>query len=183
MVRGKPSGLTKCSISWCDRKPKSNGLCSMHIQRQKNGTDMEARPESFQQNMGKSCRIPECERNAHCKGMCKLHYEQVKRGLTPGPPKKRTIKKGEWYTLESGYVFRTKDGRREFQHRVVMAEVIGRELYSHETPHHRNGIRDDNRPENLELWSKSQPAGQRVEDKIAWAKEFLAQYGYETREV
>ena len=26
------------------------------------------------------------------------------------------------------------------------------------------------------LWSSSQPKGQRVEDKIAWAKEILAQY-------
>ena len=42
--------------------------------------------------------------------------------------------------------------------------------------HHINGIRDDNRPENLELWSRSQPSGQRVEDKIKWAREFLDQY-------
>ena len=31
--------------------------------------------------------------------------------------------------------------------------------------------------ENLELWSKSQPHGQRVSDKIVWAKEILALYG------
>ena len=41
-----------------------------------------------------------------------------------------------------------------------------------------NGVRDDNRPENLELWSKAQPAGQRVEDKITWAIELLERYGY-----
>ena len=39
-----------------------------------------------------------------------------------------------------------------------------------------NGIRDDNRIENLELWSGSQPKGQKVKDKIVWARDFLADY-------
>lgn len=43
-------------------------------------------------------------------------------------------------------------------------------------PYSKNGIRDDNRPENLELWTKSQPAGQRVVDLVAWAKEILDKY-------
>lgn len=40
----------------------------------------------------------------------------------------------------------------------------------------RNGVRDDNRPENLELWVKPQPSGVRVADAVAWAWEILARY-------
>ena len=68
-----------------------------------------------------------------------------------------------------------KNGRI-FEHVFVMSEFLKRPLYNHENIHHKNGIRDDNRIENLELWSTSQPKGQRVEDKIKWAKEFLKQY-------
>lgn len=63
------------------------------------------------------------------------------------------------------------------EHVIVMENTIGRRLLPGETVHHKNGVRDDNRPENLELWSGSQPSGQRVEDKAAWARELLGMYG------
>lgn len=43
-----------------------------------------------------------------------------------------------------------KDGRVP-EHILVMSEMLGRPLYSHEEVHHMNGVRDDNNPKNLEF--------------------------------
>jgi len=63
------------------------------------------------------------------------------------------------------------------EHRLMMSNIIGRPLLKNENVHHINGNKLDNSPVNLELWNTYQPAGQRVEDKIKWAKEILELYG------
>jgi hypothetical protein len=60
-----------------------------------------------------------------------------------------------------------------------MAEYLGRPLRRDENVHHINGDRTDNRIGNLELWSRSQPSGKRVEDLLEYAQVILDRYGEE----
>lgn len=127
------------------------------------------------------CTVSYCDRIHYAKNLCKSHYNRTRLNIPVEVPWTAQGDWTQWKINRYGYVERTRrvDGRQEkqLQHRVVMAESIGRELFSEETVHHKNGVRDDNRLENLELWSSSHPPGQRVEDKLKWAMEIIALYG------
>jgi len=71
---------------------------------------------------------------------------------------------------------RSRKSRYVFEHILIAEELLGRYLEPDESIHHRNGVRDDNRPENLELWTRPQPSGIRVSDAVAWARVILDRY-------
>lgn len=90
--------------------------------------------------------------------------------------------KGGKITTKSGYIKKYSPEHPNniigyvLEHRLVMEEIIGRHLEPNEEVHHKNGIRNDNSKENLELWVKSQPAGQRVDDMVDFCYNFLKKY-------
>ena len=122
-----------------------------------------------------TCTWEGCDRPYSTKGLCELHYERRRNGIDMDKdprPKERNI-------TRHGYVQIKIPGRRKriMEHRYVMEQHLGRALFKHEEIHHKNGVKDDNRLENLELWNTSQPHGQRVADKLAHYRQFLEQYG------
>lgn len=120
-----------------------------------------------------SCDVQGCARLAYAKNMCDLHYNRLRTTGEVGPPgpKKRPIG-STWTDPRTGYVYvKPRGGRRRLQHRLVLEQVLGRPLERWENVHHVNGVRADNRPENLELWVKPQPAGQRADQLADWVVE------------
>jgi hypothetical protein len=129
--------------------------------------------------------IKHCQAKDMCKNCYLLVWSRKKQGIPLDRPKYCREKLSWRYVDQGGYVRlgnidhpNCYNNRQILEHVLVMSLHLGRPLEKHENIHHKNGIRDDNRIENLELWSRSQPPGQRVEDKINWAKQFLEEYGY-----
>ena len=89
-----------------------------------------------------------------------------------GPPELLRGPTGSGYKHPNGYISVSRNGKQQLQHRLVMADHLGRDLYPHEYVHHKNGVRDDNRIENLEIFATT--PGQRVEDLVAFVAEFYA---------
>lgn len=152
----------------------SKGFCQKHY-----AQDRRKNPPP-----GRECSFPGCETGYERHGLCGAHSAQQGRGEALRPVKERN-QWSKWSVVTGGYLcsWRTPEGgggrERRMQHRHVMEEHLGRSLRKGENVHHLNGVRDDNRIENLELWSTFQPKGQRIQDKTDWAVEWLQMYAPE----
>lgn len=165
-----------CTVEACERPHCARGYCTKHYARWRKYGDPGFIPRG-RGGLPTPCSVTGCDENVSSHGMCRTHWRRfATRGTTdPAPPRLRHD-----FVDANGYLRRYLDGQRQAQyvHRLVMVELLGRPLLPSESVHHVNGNRTDNRPVNLELWSSSQPAGQRVEDKVAWAVEILTTYHY-----
>lgn len=174
-----------CTVEGCGKPKKSKGLCSTHVQRVARYGDVNGFAPKRKRVMQDTCKIitqedRQCKKPKWSKGMCQMHYRRVKLYGDPFARERGHKGKPKTYKMVSAPNHPNADTKGWIaEHRLVMSEFLGRPLLPKENVHHKNGDRMDNRLENLELWNTSQPPGQRVEDKVKWAKEILAQYGIE----
>lgn len=184
-MRAIMSSMTHCTIPDCDARAMSRGWCAGHYQRVRiHGDPLADKPlrANARRQPGHRgvCVVDSCESEARNRkrAYCSKHLQRWQKYGDPTAPYTRH-KRDRWVN-HHGYVrIRTGVNQFEFEHRVVMAQVLGRPLTPDENVHHLNGVRADNRPENLELWTRSQPPGQRVADKVQWAEELLQRYAPE----
>ncbi len=167
----------------CSKPRDKFGLCSGHA-----AQHYEKRPIAPLRRYRSSCGFPGCSKPHSCGGYCAAHYWQMRKG---GPLRPLNERKG-WFKSGTGYIYihepshpnANKNGYVA-EHTKVLAEILGRALLPSEEVHHRNGKRDDNRAENLELWRRgAQPPGARVRDLVHDAWRIILLYGspdlYET---
>jgi hypothetical protein len=169
----------ECSVHGCILTPLSKGLCQAHyaLKRRTGGIE--------KTHVRGICSLEDCTESHLAKGYCSSHYYKWKNNgdpywIQPKCPPKRVEDKNGYIELTNMHDYPgSKKNGRIFEHRYNMSEHLGRPLLPHENVHHKNGQRDDNNISNLELWSTSQPSGQRVKDKLEWAVAFVRQYSPE----
>ena len=175
-----------CSVDGCGKKHLALGFCAGHRYRFVTfGHPTVGGPPPRVKNAGKACSVDGCGEPAKRNLLCRTH-DQIRQ--RHGSPSHDTSPKG-WINVQ-GYAVVSVDNVRKLAHRHVSEMHLSRPLETHENVHHRNGDKLDNsvgpclssgrcecsERHNLELWSKKQPAGQRVQDKVRWAKEIVDLY-------
>lgn len=190
--------MRTCQIDECDFKHYARGWCLIHYNRwRKHGDPNILKPSKWHGPSMEKCSYDGCEEYGRIKGLCRRHYELEwerthirSRDINGGRKTTDKRKKGlgnltkEGYVVLSGINHPNSFGKRNriAEHTLVMSESIGRPLYPWEIVHHKNGIRDDNSIENLELCTKyTHIKGQSIKDIVEnYLPLYIEEYGLDS---
>jgi hypothetical protein len=163
-----------CRFDGCVKPRAAGGYCAGHAAQYYGGRPL---APLFKPKVG--CDFPGCKKRHFALGYCQGHWRQLRDGRPLAPLREQKgwyVNRGYVYVLEPTHPNAKSDGYVA-EHAKVMAARLGRPPERFEEVHHKNGIRSDNRPENLELWARGmQPPGSRVSDLIDAAVRVLRIY-------
>lgn len=172
-----------CQVEDCGMKYHAQDYCKTHYTRMYRHGQLTLPPRR-KQYKSEICNVvlrngEPCKGKRSSLGMCASHYSKFYKYGSPYEDRSQKPNKDNYRFVDApGHPNAQRTGRM-LEHRFVMSEHLGRPLVDNENVHHINGDRKDNRIENLELWNRGQPAGQRVTDKVEWAIELLKLYAPE----
>jgi len=171
----KDRAPTTCRAVDCTREANgSKGFCQTHYIYTKRGiidetTGVRLRPplRVGRYEDGTKCLVGTCPYAPRNQGMCSKHARQREAGLInatgeklrdPSPGRKR--RKARWVGgTRDGYVLvvapqghpNARQDGTICEHRLIVSQQLGRPLHDWEIVHHRDGNRQNNSLENLEL--------------------------------
>lgn len=138
----------KCYGNGCDREATERGLCHKHYYRfMKYGSpDITSRIPT-KEAIG--CKVEGCTGEYHAIGYCKKHFQRYNRTGLVNTKRKEN---GNGHTDKRGYIEHCINGKRCYEHRLVVEKEIGKELSEGSVVHHIDGNKLNNNLNNLMIF-------------------------------